>query len=650
LTAYLNPEDKNVVIYCHLEIPQESDIKILCMDEIRVKKTWPLFALLLLLLLPACGRGTGRAIILISLDTLRQDHLGCYGYGRDTSPHIDRFAKEEGILFEAAYAQAPLTLPSHMSILTGLYPETHGILLPKVKAGKKGGSDRLSENVVTLAEAIKNQGFETSAFTDGLLVAKRFGFNQGFDEYRDQRNKKGDNGFRRFGKPLKKWIDDHAKEDFFLFIHTYDTHAPYLPPEPFLSKFQEEPPARELPEASLVFCSFLGIHKAVLLNRYGSLQEVVDAYDGCVSFVDTELGKLFSQLKDLGLWEDSLIVVTSDHGESFMENDLMIGHGICAGNEETLIPLIIKLPGSEFSGTRINHVVESVDIMPTVLSALGVSVPSGVQGQDMLPGVKDGLWKKDYAYGTSPNTGNNHYFVRKGIKFIGAVNDPRGGFMKGMLIPDSPPTSDKPAEPYNIWKNKEYFYDFDLDPLGLSELFQRGDRAYDISRSKYEWKSKAIEETEVLKNYKKAAHLIASRSRELGKRFSKGNDAVAALTEEEKEQLTGLGYAGIITAAELSAEGPDAEGGSKLALTLEKPLIDRSLLHEGDEVIWEISRTFANAGRKMKAREFDKRIESARACYEEFKKRFPHLHNLVDWRMKYLDYASRHRSGIVIDR
>ena len=107
-------------------------------------------------------------VILIVLDTVRSDHLGCYGYGRDTSPHMDRFAKEDGILFEAAYAQAPLTLPSHMSMLTGLYPETHGVLLPKVKEVKHGGTDKLSEDVVTLAEAIKKRGFRTSAFTDGL--------------------------------------------------------------------------------------------------------------------------------------------------------------------------------------------------------------------------------------------------------------------------------------------------------------------------------------------------------------------------------------------------------------------------------------------------------------------------------------------------
>jgi len=274
--------------------------------------------LVLAFFLTACSQDKGRAVILISLDTLRQDHLGCYGYHRNTSPNIDRLAREDGIVFEAAYAQAPLTLPSHMSMLTGLYPEAHQVLLPKVKEGKAGKTDRLSERVVTLAEAIKSEGYKTSAFTDGLLVAKRFGFSQGFDEYRDKRNKLGDNGFRRFGEPLRKWIDRNSSSDFFLFIHTYDTHAPYAPPEPFLGRFRGEPPARELPETSLTFCSFLGIHNAVRLGQYENLQAVVDDYDGCVAFVDDELGKLFGQLKDLGLFEESLIVVTSDHGEVFL--------------------------------------------------------------------------------------------------------------------------------------------------------------------------------------------------------------------------------------------------------------------------------------------------------------------------------------------
>jgi len=325
-----------------------------------------LFLLGLVFLGASCSDSSstrGRAVILISLDTLRPDHLGCYGYKRNTSPNIDSFARDDAVMFKSAYAQSPYTLTSHMCMLTGLYPEAHMVLQPNFS--DKGKTQYLKEDIVTLAEAFKEEGYITSAFTDGLLVDHKYGFDQGFDEYRDMRKTGAHlNGFRKFGKDLLDWIKDNKNKDFFLFVHTYDTHAPYVPPEPFLSQFKDQAPARELPSASMLYCSYLNLHSGIQIPKYRRLQDVIDAYDGGVAYVDSEMGKLFNHLKDLDLWEEALIVVTSDHGEAFMENRLQIGHGLFLNNEETLVPLIMKFPNALHKGVNVDQVVESIDIMP----------------------------------------------------------------------------------------------------------------------------------------------------------------------------------------------------------------------------------------------------------------------------------------------
>jgi arylsulfatase A-like enzyme len=580
----------------------------------------------------------GRAIILISLDTLRQDHLGCYGYGRDTSPHIDRFASEAAVLFEAAYAQAPYTLPSHMSMLTGLYPEAHGILLPDPT--KEGGRNRLAEGVKTLAEVLKEKGYKTTAFTDGLLVDGRFGFDQGFDDYRDERKTRHEeNGFRRYGEALQQWIKNNAAHDFFLFIHTYDTHAPYVPPEPFRSRFLSQPAARTLPQASLLYCSLLGVHNAFRIEEYQSLQEVVDRYDGSIAFVDDQLGKLFGLLKKLGLWEKALIVVTSDHGESFMENRLMMGHGLCVGNEEILVPLLIKLPGSLHRGRRVTRVVESVDIMPTILAAMDLSVPEDVQGQDLLQGLNHDRWKKDYAYGSSPNTGGSHYLVHKNIKFIGAVEDRGGELLQRLIMPTAPPESEKPKVPYKVSEKKKYFYDFKKDPLGVSELFYRGDRAYDMIKAKHEWKAEPIRDKAILKRYKEAAQTLAAQSILLGKKYEGESGEGTPLSLRQREQLKALGYTGLL------AESPKEDGPSKIGdpspfLKDDPPLVDRSLLHQGDAILWAFNRTVKKKGQEINPEKFAPLFREARACYERFAETHPDKEHWVSWRMKYLDLAA----------
>lgn len=585
------------------------------------------------------GKGTGRAVILISIDTLRPDHLGCYGYKRNTSPNIDRFAAQDALLFTRACAQAPYTLPSHMSMLTGLYPETHGVLMP-IREDGSGKVSRLSDEVVTLAERFKKQGYVTAAFTDGLLVDHKYGFDQGFDEYHDKRdNDPRKNGFRRWGKKLREWIDRHSDNDFFLFVHSYDTHSPYPAPSPFHDMFRGSPPAKELPSASLLYARFVTYHNNYPISDYRDLQDVVDVYDGCIRYVDNEIGILFQHLKERGLWKKSLIVFTSDHGELFMENGLMIGHGLDGYNELIFVPLLIKLPHSVFSGGRIDHVVESVDIAPTMLNALHLPVPDGVQGQDIMAGVREKNWRKEYGFGISPNTGFNHYLYVKDIKFIEAVHDPTGRLMRGHLKPIFPPGFTLSAKLMEkTGKKGGAAYTFDRDPLGLAEVFERGDRLYDMHEYRYEWQAPEIRDPERIKKYKRLALTLAMKAvRENGK--FQGSIGQESLNEEDRAQLNALGYAGVLNTTDTKRRGYALSDPKSFTVKLTAPLVDRTLMNRGDRFLWKVYRVWAGKEKGFDPGTFEKELDKSRACYEQFLSKYPDKKQWCKWRLKCLEYA-----------
>jgi len=572
---------------------------------------------------------------------LRQDHLGCYGYQRDTSPNLDRFSLEEAITFESAFAQSTYTLPSHMSMLTGLYPETHGILLP-FPFEAVTTVDHLADNVTTFAEALKSKGYITSAFTDGLLVGKKYGFDQGFDEYRDERKSAWiDNGLKKHRDELNQWIRKNRDEDFFLFIHSYDTHMPYVVEEPFASKFDNEPVGRKLPPVSMQHCALVGAHDAEWLKRFDNIQEIVNKYDGCISFVDDELGKLFDLLKELDLFENSLIIVTSDHGESFMENGLLIGHGLSATNEQTVIPLLVKLPGSAYAGQRIDHTVESIDIMPTVLSALDIPTPIDVQGQNLLAGLENGRWSKDFAFGVVPQTGCNYYFIHNGIKYIEAVYDPSNVLLKAGVRPLNPPMFNKPDKPYCSLAGKSSFYNFKDDPLGVSELFHRGDRAYKLKPGRFEWNSKMLQDVEVLKQYKKAAYSVAARSMDIGKKFQNKNTKPAILSQKECEQLQKIGYGGIIASTKLRKIKVGKRDKSLSLLVLKPPFTDRILLAQGDDFLWRLKDAGENPQITFEQKAFRAELKNARSKYIKFKYKHPEKSRWVEWRLKYLSKLAK---------
>ena len=298
-------------------------------------------------------------IVLISVDTLRADHLGSHGYRRPTSPRIDRLGRG-GILFANAIAQSPSTLPSHASIFTSRYASQHRTI--------KDGLNytELHEGELTLAEILKREGFRTAAFTDGGETARVFNLDQGFDVYDDEGG-----GIARINSRVFKWLAGNTAGKFFLFVHCYDTHAPYTPPPPY---------DRMFPQQSLKVD--LQIKNPTRADEEHFLNKTIADYDAEIAYTDKHVGALLDHLAKLGLTKKTLVIFTSDHGEEFLEHR-RLGHSEHIYDESIKVPLIFHNPGL-LQTRRITQQVSSVDISPTVLHILGLSIPGGMMGRSLL--------------------------------------------------------------------------------------------------------------------------------------------------------------------------------------------------------------------------------------------------------------------------
>jgi len=311
-------------------------------------------------------------VVVYLIDTLRADHLGCYGYPRDTTPNIDRFASQ-AVLFEDAQAQSPWTRPSVASIFTGLWPQAHNV---------NDDPDALSEDAWTLPEAFRDLGYETAAFVANGNVTEHSGFGQGFDyfEYLQVQNAPLTRA-TDVNAALVRWLDSrNAQTPLFLYLHTIDPHAPYAAPEPFRSHF-----GRAVGDSSIGSMEAL-----VELSTSGqsvddvTIDDIRDLYDAEVAANDHAFGALTDLLRARGLFDDSVIVVVSDHGEEFFDHgDWQHGHSL---HVETLhVPLLVRLPGGQNAG-RVPGLIEHVDIMPTLLRLAGSKDPRvlGLDGRALL--------------------------------------------------------------------------------------------------------------------------------------------------------------------------------------------------------------------------------------------------------------------------
>ncbi|MEW6071640.1 MAG: sulfatase [Planctomycetota bacterium] len=302
-------------------------------------------------------------LLLISIDTLRADRLGCYGYARDTSPALDRFAAGS-VLFRDVAAPSPWTIPSHVSLLSGLAPATHGVELPtQVPAA----------DVTMLAERLSAAGYYCFAITDGGWLSKERGFGRGFRAFHDQ-----DQEFSRTLREAEAYVRHRTPEGpWFGFLHTYDVHCPYDPAEPYRSMFvtpgRAELDARGKCGSPHFNAMGLDAAQAIYLS---------DLYDGGIRAADAALGEFFAHLEASGALASTVVVVTSDHGEEFLEHG-RIGHEESLFRELLQVPLIVRMPGRR--PAAIDTPVGLVDLAPTLLELAGAGEAPDLDGRSLGP-------------------------------------------------------------------------------------------------------------------------------------------------------------------------------------------------------------------------------------------------------------------------
>jgi len=306
-------------------------------------------------------------IILISIDTLRADHLSCYGYSRPTSPALDDFAAQ-GLLFEDASAPSPWTLPSHASMLTGRYPGSHGVidLMKKLPAA-----------VPTLADVLQIHQFKTAAIVNSYWLSPKNGLHRGFKDFTYIEEDVAQTVPSKVTDHALNWLSKNEGEPFFLFLHYYDVHSDYRALSVYKKAFAR-------PYHGMVD----GGTDQLLLYRRGlfSLNEkdvrrLIDLYDAGIRQLDDELGRLFSFLAEKKLFDNSLILITSDHGEEFLEHGGVL-HGRTYYQEVINVPLMMRGPNIP-RGRCIKAPVSLIDIMPTVLSMLDIPWPDALDGMNL---------------------------------------------------------------------------------------------------------------------------------------------------------------------------------------------------------------------------------------------------------------------------
>jgi len=377
------------------------------MSELRLLRR----AALLLFCLTACARTEqGPHVVVISLDTTRADHLGSYGAQPNLTPHIDAFASEATV-FADVTAPAPTTLSSHTSMMTGRYPLSHGVV--------RNGF-RVHEDNVMLAEVLKQAGFHTAGFLGSFALDSLFGFAQGFDYYddrdfdveisaqgHDQRQRRAE----RVTDAVLEHVDEVKGERLFLFAHYFDAHQPFDPERAFQDRFLPEErrgkarggqkevgrsvkdhqaralnvPHKEAPGVDQVIVNGLRpeLVRTVTDEPTPLDEDLAALYKAEINYMDGQIGRLLDGLRERGILDDAIVIVTGDHGETFWEHGDYWNHGLWVYQTTLAIPLIVRLPGAQSAGGRVETPVSTVDLLPTVCELLELEVPAGIDGRSL---------------------------------------------------------------------------------------------------------------------------------------------------------------------------------------------------------------------------------------------------------------------------
>jgi choline-sulfatase len=434
-------------------------------------------------------------VVVVTLDTTRADRIGAYGAKDVETPAIDGVARD-GVLFEQAVSVAPLTLPAHSSIFTGKFPPEHGV--------RDNGGFFLGPEQVTMAEVLKQRGYRTGAFVAAYVLDSKWGLDQGFDTYFDDFDLSSRRGFslgsiqRPANEVVDKalpWIRESKGSPFFAWIHMYDPHTPYRPPAPFDAKYKDRP------------------------------------YNGEIAFVDSQVGRIVSELQSLGVYDRTVLIVMGDHGESLGEHGEG-AHGFFIYNSVTHVPFMIRAPFSLTQHRRVADPVRSVDVMPTVLDLLGIPPPAGVSGVSLaalMTGATSELALDAYSEAMYPL----HHYGWSDLRAL------RSGRYK---VIDAP---------------RPELYDIERDPLEATNLFaerqQLGDR-------------------------------MIAQLRSLEDRFNKTEASLPAadVDPEARARLAALGYVGSFVASASTPRTDRADPKDKIAL-FNKLGTATDLSREGDD-------------------------------------------------------------------
>ena len=386
-----------------------------------------------LLTLVGCQRPPTPNVLLITFDTTRADRIGAYGNSKIQTPALDALA-DSGVLFDRAMAAVPITAPSHSTIMTGKYPLAHGV--------RDNGLFVLSDENKTLAEILKEEGYATAAAVGAYPVISRFGFSQGFDLFDDNltghlEDYLGERGPKQrmffderraaqVNEAVMPWLNDHKDEPFFLWVHYFDPHQPFEPPPPYDRLYAD------------------------------------DLYNGEIAYADSRIGHLLDYLKEIGVMDNTLVVMTADHGEGLGEHN-EVTHAMLAYDSTLRVPLIIRPPGG-VAPKVVQERVATVDILPTVLDLLGIETPDTVNGRSLRPYWSDaGVQPPDrqiYAENLSPRL--SHGWGELRVLYDGDykyIHGPRPELYDLSTDPDeiSDLIGDLPQIAENLKEELEYF-------------------------------------------------------------------------------------------------------------------------------------------------------------------------------------------------
>jgi len=416
------------------------------------------------------SRNQGRPnVLLISIDTFRADHIHGYGYEFETTPTLDKLMRR-GASFSNAISPSPWTLPSHVSLFTSLYPHTHGVI---------GNMLAIGEDVSTLPPVLSKMGYAAAAFTTSPNLSPRHGYAPGFDTY----------VCKEVSAPLVceqalKWLNTIEEKNFFLFLHLYDIHTDYTPLPKYLSMFESSYEGKIDGKGRNLY----KVREGNIVLSEEDIRHLIALYDAEIRQLDASLGTFFKALEHRNILSNTIVVITSDHGEEFLEHGDVL-HGRTLYDELIKIPLIIAGPGIP-SGRLVKKQVELIDVMPTILELCGAKVPPEVEGRSLLPllAQEQGDWT-EIAFAEADHKNEEHDVKR-------AIRTKRYKLY------------------YDRLTKREELYDIILDPAERQNIVEQRPDVAKILRAK-------------LKDWMNT---------------KRGHAATITLSEKEKDRLRALGY------------------------------------------------------------------------------------------------------------